>query len=952
MFSALLLATAAPVLLSGFDNADAWKAAASDGVKSQVESVDGADGHALKLDYDFGDVSGYAYLTRKLPIDWPDNYEMRFKVRGQGGVNDLQIKFTDASGENVWWTQRLNFRPSQEWQEITIRPRDMSFAWGPIADKTLRHTQNMEITLVRGRDGGSGSIEIDGLSFTKLDPPKPLPAPVASDAAVFDNDPATAWRGRGGQSLTVDFGGVKELGGVVLDWAEGHSAKAYAIEASNDGSEWTMLRQVTQGDGGSDPVPLPGTQTRFLRIALDPSVRKARLTNLAIKPLSWGETPNAMVEDLAKTAPKGIYPRGFTEQSYWTLTGSDGGKIAALIGEDGAIEPDKGSFSVEPFVTVDGRTFNWADVQSTPSLEEGYLPIPHVTWTGKDWSLDTMAFATASDKPQLLSRWRLTNNGTTKRHFRLVLAVRPFQVNPPAQFLSQQGGVSEISQLHWDGKQLAVTTPSPIHGDAATQRSLHPLVTPDHVGMRSFDQGALGDPASAPDATSLNDPAKLGSATLTWDVTLAPGAHMDVPMAFAQDGTTAIAESAFEPALKAARASWKAKLNTVSLKVPPQKQALADTLRTALAHILISRNGAQLKPGTRSYNRSWIRDGAMMSDSLLRLGVTQPAIDFANWYSTKLFKNGKVPCCVDYRGADPVPENDSDGEYIHLITQIYRFTGDKDWLASEWPNINVVRNHMDGLRQSERTPKNQTPDRLMLYGLMPPSISHEGYSEKIQYSLWDDFWTLAGYKSAAYAAQVLDRPETKAIEGERDQFTNDLKAAITASAKYWKIDYIPGATSLGDFDATSTTMAFDPAGIAPELDQTLLHNTFVKQWNRVMSRPGSTDWEDYTPYELRNVSAMVRLGWTEQANAMLDFYMKDRRPEAWNQWAEVVGRDPREIRFIGDMPHAWVESDFIRAALDMFAYVRFTDETLVVGGGLTPEWLSGDGVSMKGLQTR
>ena len=63
--------------------------------------------------------------------------------------------------------------------------------------------------------------------------------------------------------------------------------------------------------------------------------------------------------------------------------------------------------------------------------------------------------------------------------------------------------------------------------------------------------------------------------------------------------------------------------------------------------------------------------------------------------------------------------------------------------------------------------------------------------------------------------------------------------------------------------------------------------------------------------------------------------MADRRPAAWNQWAEVVGRDPRKTRFVGDMPHGWIASDFIRAALDLFAYERDTDNALVLAAGLT-----------------
>jgi len=78
--------------------------------------------------------------------------------------------------------------------------------------------------------------------------------------------------------------------------------------------------------------------------------------------------------------------------------------------------------------------------------------------------------------------------------------------------------------------------------------------------------------------------------------------------------------------------------------------------------------------------------------------------------------------------------------------------------------------------------------------------------------------------------------------------------------------------------------------------------------------------------------------------------MAGRRPAAWNQWAEVVGRDTKP-RFVGDMPHGWVASDFIRATLDLFAYEREADGALVLGGGIPEEWLDGQGVTVKELRT-
>ena len=938
MIPLVLLAAAAQAQpVDRFDDVAAWRAASSDGVGATATAVPGVTDKALQLRYDFAKVSGYAFVRRTLPITFPANWEMRLKVRGTGGVNDLQIKFTDADGTNVWWVTKPNFRPSADWQELRIRPRDVQFAWGPTTDKALKSTQAVEIVVVRGRHGGAGTIEVDDWTFEPLPPPRPLPAPVANQPHAIDGDRTTVAKG----PVTIDFGGQRELGGVVLHWAG--AAPAYAIEASDDRRHWRTLRSVRQGDGGSDPVALPDTETRYLRLS------GARgLAEVEVKDRAWAETPNAFIADLARNAPRGRFPRGFTEQSYWTLVASDGGAVSGLIGEDGAVEIAKGGFSIEPFVVDNGRTIAWSDVATGHSLEDGYLPIPHALWTATGWTLDTSLFADA-DAKRLIARWTLKNTGDTPCTLRLVLAVRPFQVNPPAQFLSQRGGVSPISALAWDGGAMAVTTPGAIAGDAAVTRRLFPITAPAQAWATPFDRGALADPAVPGKATQVDDPTQLASGGLAYDVTLAPGESWTTAMALGGDAP--VTQGALDAAHVATRASWQRTLGAVTMTVPTMKQPLADTVKSALAQVLMSRDGPALKPGTRSYDRSWIRDGAMMTETMLRMGVVAPGRAFADWYGPNLFANGKVPCCVDARGPDPVPENDSHGQYIHLVADLYRYTGDKAALARDWPKLDAARRYMESLAQSERTAANQTPERRMLYGLMPPSISHEGYSAKAQYSLWDDFWALTGYKDAAFAARVLGKPEAAEIEAQRDRFQRDLHAAIAAAVKYWKIDYIPGATSMGDFDATSTTMGLDPAGEQARLDPTLLANTFDRQWRRVMARPVSGDWADYTPYELRNVSAMVRLGWRDRANRMLDFYMGDRRPGGWNGWAEVVGRDPREIRFLGDVPHAWVASDYIRAALDLFAYVEPEKQAIVLAGGLDGDWLAGKGSDVRGLRT-
>jgi hypothetical protein len=369
--------------------------------------------------------------------------------------------------------------------------------------------------------------------------------------------------------------------------------------------------------------------------------------------------------------------------------------------------------------------------------------------------------------------------------------------------------------------------------------------------------------------------------------------------------------------------------------------------------MLISRNGPMLRPGTRSYDRSWIRDGAMISEALLRLGETGAAGDYLRWYAPYQFADGKAPCCIDARGADPTQENDSEGEFIHLAAEVYRYGGDRALLRSLWPRVEAAAAYMDRLRRTEAAAHDDDGASPPTRGLLPPSISHEGYSAKPAYSYWDDFWALRGYEDALFIAEALgERGAAARLSASLGQFRRDLYASIPASARAHGVDYIPGAADLGDFDATSTTIALSPGGQLADLPRPLLDHTFERYWRGFVDRRDrDRTWEAYTPYELRTIGAFVRLGWRDRAGELLDYFMKDRRPLAWNGWAEVVGREARKPRFLGDEPHAWVASDYVRSVLDMFAYERRRDGALVLGAGVPRAWFFGAGAGVRDLRT-
>jgi hypothetical protein len=981
--------------LDNFDDLTPWTAQHTDDVSAKLQSVDGKAGKALRLDFDFtganGEpINGYATARRELPLDLPDNYELSFWIRGEAKANTLQFKLVDASGQNVWWLHRPDFAFPHDWQQIRIKKRQIEFAWGPSSDRALKHSAAIEFVVSSGRDGGAGSVYFDDLAIRELPPQDDSPlTPVrvsASSAlagapavAAIDADPASAWRCDRRHDATpafdLDFGKPREFGGLVLHWRRGEAPASVAVQASDDGRTWRAIDAPRVRSGADDALLLTETQTTRLRLVLGGVERGGcALAALEVKDLAWGASPNAFFANLARAAPRGAYPRGFVEQPYWTIVGVDGGPTPALMSEDGAVQPGKAGFSLEPFLRVGAQLISWADVTPTVSLRDGYLPIPSVAWQRGDLQFSVTAFADGDrDRSHLVATYELRNDAAAAQSVDLALAIRPFQVNPPAQFLNTPGGVAPLHDIAFQDGGVAVEG----------RHSVVPLDAPDDFVVGTLADGSIAErlaaafgPLRAASTTtrdddgenederedederplrapSVHDPSGYASAALIYHLDLPAHGHARVavllPLTGAQPEPVSDAAGWVDARLAAVAAGWQARLDRVRIRVPAQARRIADSVRTAHAHMLLSRDGPALRPGTRSYARSWVRDGAMIADALLRLGDVEPARAYVDWYAPHQFANGKVPCCVDHRGSDPVPENDSHGELIHAIAQLYRYGRDRAQLEKHWPYVEAAVAYMDALRASQTG-----ADDPAFKGLLPASISHEGYSAKPMHSYWDDFWALAGYKDAAEMAAVLGKADAAARIGRaRDEFAVDLRASIATAVRERSVDFIPGSAELGDFDATSTTIAFAPAGESANLPQDLLHNTFERYWRGFAARAdGSAPWHDYTPYEWRTVGSFVRLGERARAQAAIDFFFSSgARPPGWNQWAEVVDHDARKARFIGDMPHAWVASDFVRSALDLFAYERADDGSIVLAAGVPADWLDGEGVAIEHLCT-
>ena len=956
-----------PRLLDDFERPGEWSAHPADGVELTLHPDSGLHGGALRADFRFVRGAGYAVLRRAVSIDLPENYEFRFHVRGQAKANNLEFKLIDSTGDNVWWLNRRAFEFPATWDSVRIKRRQIQFAWGPAGGGEIRHVAAIEIAITAG-EGGTGSVWFDDLELVPLPPPGAPPPPAIASASSsqaghgaalsVDSSRASAWRSAAGDQrpwLELNLGVAREFGGLAITWEAGRRLRDYALEGSSDGATWSPLRTVHGGRRGRDFIRLPESEARRLRIRAlgEPGPSGCAISDVTLAPLEWSSSENDFLRAVATAAPRGRYPRALRgERSYWTIVGVEGANETALLGEDGALEPAPGGFSIEPLLRVDGRLVAWSDVKREQTLEDAGLPIPSVTWRHAAVEMTVTAVAAgAAGAPRLYARYRVRNLAAQPRRLELALAIRPFQVNPPVQFLGTPGGVARIDSIEFQGARARVNG----------TRMVHSLTPPGRcAAVRFEEQDVVEDFAAGtlPAARDVRDPSGLASGAFTYAFDLAPhGTHEVVVRIDSEAGPTAPsgareASGEFERALSDSRAHWRERLGEAVISVPDPE--IMRTLRAQQAYCLLNRHGAALEPGPRSYARSWIRDGALISWALLRLGRADVVRDYLEWFAPLQFADGRIPCCADRRGPDPVPELDSNGEFIFLTAEYLRLTGDRDLAARLWPPVSRAIAFLDSMRAQRLGTAWNSPEQAAFRGLLPPSISHEGYSAKPMHSYWDDFFALRGYRDAAWLAGQLGRPEDQSrIAASRDRFAADLSASVLAALALHRIDFVPGCADLGDFDATSTAIGVSPLQIDDRLPPEALHRTFQKYWDFFSARAsGREEWEAFTPYELRVIGALARLGERDRAGEMLRYFMAYRRPSGWAEWAEVVWHDESVAHFIGDLPHTWVGAEFLRSLIDLVAFERERDDALVLAAGVQKKWLAEPGVRVRGLPTR
>ena len=910
------------------------------------------------------------------------DYDAKFAVDGK-----MNTRWSSNFGDTEWWQVRfeepriiaglkINWETAfSEKYEIDVSMDGNE--WKKVYDVTegdgrtdLLFFKPVETRYVRiqcsQRGTGWGNSIWEVRFFDDLAQPQLTSSSDAADSYAWqamDGDPATAWHsnGDGKQELMVSLPEVMNIGGVTLVWGKDY-AMAYTVETSADGSEWKPAFKEEKGNGGKDYVFFGATDAKFLRVTCLKSAtgQGYALAEMEFKGGEEQTTPLRAYQALALGAKTGRYLMWLTrQQEFWTVVGTPDDNQETLIGETGVIEPHKGDFSVQPFVRLGDQLVTYADVELEQSLVQNRLPVPSVRWKARGWTLDISPVAYGPTGQVCTAiRYRFTNTGSTPLAGQFALAVRPVSLNP----VWQHGGFSAI------GEAEAVVDASPAFLNLNGKPRIVSLTKPSAAGVAPLDAGEVVDYIAdgvAPKAKKATEPEGKVGAALLYDLNVDAGGTKDVIVVYPlHDAAKISPEFVADPAGEFERirteqvAMWGKLLQQPEINIPEKR--LIDVMKSNAGYVLINRDDPWFKPGSRNYNHSWMRDGALTGVAMLRMGRPELVKRFIESFTGFVGENGWVPFIILEEGGPNTfnanleggegHEYDSQGEFPFIVRQYYDFTGDRALLAKVYPKVEKALEFARGLRRLRMTDEYKNdPAKKDYYGVLPASNSHEGYYPA-KHSYWDDLWVIKGFRDGAYLAGVLGKTNDAAwMKAEAEDLRKCTYASMLSVAKRAGINQLPGCVELGDLDATSTSvgiMACDETDFMPQPE---LKNTFDNYFNHISKRfRGERD--TFTPYEARNVDVFIRLGQRDRGLQLLRYFVNEStRPHNWNHLAEVVHAKERAPSYIGDMPHTWCGSDLINATRTIFAYEL--GDQLVLAAGVDPAWLN-EGVSVKNLATQ
>jgi hypothetical protein len=364
---------------------------------------------------------------------------------------------------------------------------------------------------------------------------------------------------------------------------------------------------------------------------------------------------------------------------------------------------------------------------------------------------------------------------------------------------------------------------------------------------------------------------------------------------------------------------WRSVMSkTARLQVPDTRfRFLYEAAKRTL--VLLSSLGPF--PGPYTYRRFWFRDACLMLNALLSLGLTDRCFRLLNTFPSMQKRSGYFQ---SQKG-----EWDSNGQVLWIFDRYQQLTGqplEEKWMRSVIKGADWIRGkriHRGGGRHD---------------GLLPAGFSAEHLGPNDFY-YWDDFWGLAGLRSAARLSGLF--------YSKKRQSSFMEEAADFEKCIFDSIERIPGRRTRGaipaspyrrmDSGAAGSLVADYPLQITRDDDERIRktanffmdHCLHEKGFFQDMIHSGINAY-----LTLFLAQTLLRLGDSRYRNLINKV---SALASATGQWPEAI-HPLTGGGCMGDGQHGWAAAEWVQIIRNLF--VREEKDSLILGSGLFPEWIA------------
>ena len=345
-------------------------------------------------------------------------------------------------------------------------------------------------------------------------------------------------------------------------------------------------------------------------------------------------------------------------------------------------------------------------------------------------------------------------------------------------------------------------------------------------------------------------------------------------------------------------------------------------LRTVILH-----SPGDVYPGPYTYKRFWFRDAAFIMHAMLCVGFTDRVERAIELFPSRQLPTGYF---LSQEG-----EWDSNGEALWILKHFYEMTGKK-------PEKKIQSSILRGAKWIQR--KRLSDDLKERHaGLLPAGFSAEHLGPN-DYYYWDDFWGIAGLRSAAYLANSFGQTAAATdFEKHAESFSHAVQKSINACAERLGLSAIPAspyrrmdAGAIGSLAAGYPLKLYLP-GDVPLMNTVnfLMETSFVDGgFFQQISHSG------INPYLTLHVAQILMRAGDPRFFSVMTAIAELATPTG--QWPEAVHPRTRG-GCMGDGQHVWAAAEWILMVRNCFVYEEEAPARLILCQGITPDWYEASG---------